>query len=104
MQRNMLSVGISFPKELLEKIDKERQDIRRSKYVMRIIDRLYVKNEARRKKSVIHSILEVQSPRSTELHKGEIDMISTTSIPNNNKDIEDNNVICEATVCYKIFL
>jgi metal-responsive CopG/Arc/MetJ family transcriptional regulator len=45
----MISVGISFPKELLEKIDKERQDIPRSKYVMRIIERLYVKNEARRK-------------------------------------------------------
>ena len=49
MQRNMITVGISFPKELLEKIDKEMQDIPRSKYVMRIIERLYVKNEARRK-------------------------------------------------------
>ena len=49
MQRNMISVGISFPKELLEKIDKERQDIPRSKYVMWIIERLYVKNETRRK-------------------------------------------------------
>ncbi len=28
-------------------------------------------------------------------------MISTTSISNNNKDIEDKNVICEATGCYK---
>ena len=49
MQRNMISVGISFPKELLEKIDKERQDIPRSKYVIRIIERLYVKNDERRK-------------------------------------------------------
>ena len=50
---------------------------------------------------MIHSILEVQSPKVNWSHKGEIDMISTTSIPNNNKDIEDNNVICEANGCYK---
>lgn len=40
MQRNMVSVGISFPIETLKKIDEDRGDIPRSKYVLKIIKRL----------------------------------------------------------------
>lgn len=41
-------VGISLPIEILKKIDRERQDIPRSRYVLRIIERLYLKNEERK--------------------------------------------------------
>ena len=45
IMQNTICVGISLPKEILEKIDRERQDIPRSRYVLRIIERLYPKNE-----------------------------------------------------------
>jgi len=49
MQRNMISVGISFPKGLLEKIDTDRQDISRSRFVLRLIENLYQTNKKNRK-------------------------------------------------------
>lgn len=49
MQRNMISVGISFPKGLLEKIDRDRQDISRSRFVLRLIENLYHTNEKNKK-------------------------------------------------------
>lgn len=42
--QNTICVGLSLPKEILKKIDEERQDIPRSKYVVRIIERLYFRN------------------------------------------------------------
>ncbi len=45
--QNTICVGISLPKEILEKIDKERQDIPRSKYFLRIIERLYLSEEGK---------------------------------------------------------
>ncbi len=45
----MISVGISFPKGLLEKIDRDRQDISRSRYVLRLIENLYQTNEKNKK-------------------------------------------------------
>ena len=44
MQKSTISVGISFPIEILKKIDKEREDIPRSQYVLRIIERAYLQN------------------------------------------------------------
>ena len=37
------SAGISIPTELLSKIDKDRGDISRSRYIVRIIERVYFK-------------------------------------------------------------
>lgn len=34
-------VGISFPKELIEKIDSERGDVSRSKYIVRGLEKAY---------------------------------------------------------------
>ena len=42
--QNTICVGLSLPKEILKKIDKERQDVPRSKYVLRIIEKLYLQN------------------------------------------------------------
>lgn len=36
---NHKNAGISFPVELLERIDKERGDVPRSKYVIRILEK-----------------------------------------------------------------
>jgi hypothetical protein len=47
--QNSISVGISFPKRVIEKIDRERQDIPRSKYILRIIERIYLKNSEKNK-------------------------------------------------------
>ena len=38
-------IGISLPKDIIKKIDIERQDIPRSKYLLRIIEKLYQKKE-----------------------------------------------------------
>lgn len=48
MQRNMISVGISFPIDTLKKIDEERGDVSRSKYLLKIIERLYLENDEKR--------------------------------------------------------
>jgi hypothetical protein len=42
--QNSISVGISFPKKVIEKIDSERGDISRSKYLLRIIERIGMEN------------------------------------------------------------
>ena len=48
MQRKMISVGISFPIETLKKIDEERGDVSRSKYLLKIIERLSLENDEKR--------------------------------------------------------
>lgn len=45
----MISVGISFPKGLLEKIDRDRRDISRSRFVLRLIENLYKTNQKNKK-------------------------------------------------------
>lgn len=40
--QNCISIGISMPKEILSKIDLERGDIPRSKYVIRLLEVKYV--------------------------------------------------------------
>jgi hypothetical protein len=47
--QNSISFGISFPKRIIEKIDEERQDIPRSRYILRIIERLYLKTSEKNK-------------------------------------------------------
>jgi hypothetical protein len=44
----MISVGISFPIETLKKIDEERGDVPRSKYLLKIIERLSLENDEKR--------------------------------------------------------
>ena len=41
------SKGISIPEDLLSKIDKDRGDISRSRYIVRIMEQLYLKKENR---------------------------------------------------------
>lgn len=36
-----ITAGLSLPKEILSKIDKERGDIPRSKYILRILQRMF---------------------------------------------------------------
>ena len=36
---NTISVGISFPKKVIEQIDMDRKDIPRSRYLLRLIER-----------------------------------------------------------------
>ena len=40
--QNYITAGLSLPKEVLLKIDKERGDIPRSKYILRILQRIFV--------------------------------------------------------------
>ena len=48
MQKSTISVGISFPIEVLKKLDKNRGDISRSKYLLRIIGRSSFENDEKR--------------------------------------------------------
>ena len=51
--RRNIPVGISLPAEMIERIDKERGDITRSRYVLRMIERsLSVKSPDRNHQSV----------------------------------------------------
>ncbi len=36
---NTISVGISLPKKMIEQIDKDRKDIPRSRYLLRLLER-----------------------------------------------------------------
>ena len=40
--QNSISAGLSLPKDILSKIDNERGDISRSKYILRILERMYL--------------------------------------------------------------
>jgi metal-responsive CopG/Arc/MetJ family transcriptional regulator len=46
--QNTVSVGISFPKFVIEKIDNERGDVSRSKCLLRIVQRSYLDGEKRK--------------------------------------------------------
>ena len=39
MMVKTLPIGISLPRDMIEQIDKERQDIPRSKYLLRILEK-----------------------------------------------------------------
>jgi metal-responsive CopG/Arc/MetJ family transcriptional regulator len=39
--KNIIGIGISLPKKLMEKIDTDRGDVPRSRYVLRILERQY---------------------------------------------------------------
>jgi hypothetical protein len=40
--QNYISVGISLPRKIMKKIDEERGDISRSRYLLRLLERTYV--------------------------------------------------------------
>jgi hypothetical protein len=40
--QSSIAVGISFPKDIISKIDAERGDIPRSRYLLRILEKAYV--------------------------------------------------------------
>jgi hypothetical protein len=39
--QSKIAVGISLPKEIVTKIDSERGDVSRSRYLLRIVEKLY---------------------------------------------------------------
>jgi hypothetical protein len=43
--QNYISVGISLPRKIMEKIDDERGDISRSRYLLRLLERTYLPNK-----------------------------------------------------------
>ncbi len=43
--QDSISAGISLPKDILSKIDEERGDIPRSRYILRILERTYLNEE-----------------------------------------------------------
>jgi metal-responsive CopG/Arc/MetJ family transcriptional regulator len=45
-----ISIGISFPKEIVSKIDTERGDISRSRYLLRIVEKKLERSETEEKK------------------------------------------------------
>lgn len=40
--KNYTSTGLSLPAELVRKIDRERGDISRSRYILRLLEKLYI--------------------------------------------------------------
>jgi hypothetical protein len=60
-----ISVGISFDKDILEKIDKERGDIPRSKYIIKFLKREYTtKNTGKISRNKLNSL----EGKTTNLH------------------------------------
>jgi metal-responsive CopG/Arc/MetJ family transcriptional regulator len=47
--QNSVPVGISLPKDLIDKIDAKRQDVSRSRYVFRIIEEKFAESKAKAK-------------------------------------------------------
>ena len=64
----------------------------------------YVWKMMKKNKNIVDSLDSRSSTLGSQANHAEkkaIDIASTISIPNNNLDIQDNNVICEANGCYK---
>jgi hypothetical protein len=47
-----IAVGISLPKEIIQKIDMERGDVCRSRYLLRMLEKLDMKNKYPKKRFV----------------------------------------------------
>jgi metal-responsive CopG/Arc/MetJ family transcriptional regulator len=45
MTRRTTQLGISFPNEIVQRIEKERQDVPRSRYIKRMIEFYYKNND-----------------------------------------------------------
>jgi hypothetical protein len=58
------SVGISLPKEIISKIDSERGDISRSRYLLRLLEKPYKCNECRKKDPLDRGFATLQSSES----------------------------------------
>ena len=43
--QNYISVGISLPRKIMKKIDVERGDISRSRYLLRLLEKTYLPNK-----------------------------------------------------------
>jgi metal-responsive CopG/Arc/MetJ family transcriptional regulator len=48
--QNKIAMGISFPKKMIRSIDRERGDISRSRFVLRLLEQVY--EEKKQKNSV----------------------------------------------------
>ena len=44
---NSVSVGISLPEQIVKKIDKDRGDVSRSRFLLRLVEHAYDEKEAR---------------------------------------------------------
>jgi metal-responsive CopG/Arc/MetJ family transcriptional regulator len=58
------ATGISLPDELLKEIDNERGDISRSRYLLRLLEKLYKCNECRKKHPLDRRFETLQSSES----------------------------------------
>jgi hypothetical protein len=45
IMQSTIAVGISLPKEIITKIDSERGDIPRSRYLLRLLEKMYRSNK-----------------------------------------------------------
>ncbi len=52
IMQSTIAVGISLPKEIITKIDSERGDIPRSRYLLRLLEKMYKSNKNGEKLSV----------------------------------------------------
>lgn len=50
--QSFIAVGISLPREIVDKIDLERGDVPRSRFVLRILERTYSANNDKIRKPV----------------------------------------------------
>lgn len=55
MQKNYCARGISLPINILQKIDDERGDISRSRFIQRILEKVYLENSIVTKKIGVKS-------------------------------------------------
>jgi metal-responsive CopG/Arc/MetJ family transcriptional regulator len=47
MVNNAISVGISLPEQIIQKIDKDRGDVPRSRFLLRLVEHAYCQQEER---------------------------------------------------------
>jgi metal-responsive CopG/Arc/MetJ family transcriptional regulator len=45
MVSNAMSVGISLPEQIVEKIDRDRGDVSRSRFLLRLVEHAYKERE-----------------------------------------------------------
>ena len=45
--QKIIAVGISLPKKIVERIDNDRQDVPRSRYVLRLLENSYLRKNSK---------------------------------------------------------
>jgi metal-responsive CopG/Arc/MetJ family transcriptional regulator len=76
-QHNKIATGISFPKELLKQIDKDRGDIPRSRYITKFLEKRYLLTKKIKTKDITRKKNDINKNKMDSLESRLGDLLSS---------------------------